>query len=512
MTTKEARPMAIRWGAVLMAATVASTTYARNEVTVDAEVLQKLLERVERLEAQQEANRRAMDERDQVISSLRQELKQPGIDVEVITRSEDDTTPAEALAMVRAAEVPLDEGGDAEPSYFGQFQDGGRGFKVADTPYGDINLSAWSYLRYLNTQLLDDEYTDDFGRTFEVNDRNDMQLNKVMLYFKGWLGDPKLRYNFYVWTSNTNQGLGAQVVVGGGLTYVFDEAFNLSAGISALPGTRSTEGNWPNWLRVDNRPIADEFYRGSFTTGFTAFGKLNEQWSYKAMIGNNKSQLGVDAGQLGDTFDTFAGSLIWTPQGYFNHSFGDFENSPSLSTRFGFRYMHSTEDKENQPGKNDPENAQVRLTDGTLLFRPGAFNTEGQVDEARWQSISLDAAIKYQGMALEGEFFYRELDDFQTTGFVPESEIDDWGYQLQASAMLVPKKWQAYLSGSQIFGDNGDPWDLEVGANWFPFGVRQVRLNAAALYLKESPVGYFSVPYVVGGDGTVLYANAELRF
>ncbi len=48
-----------------------------------------------------------------------------------------------------------------------------------------------------------------------------------MLYFKGWVGDPKLRYLAYVWSANTSQGQGAQVVVAGNLTYMFDPAFNL---------------------------------------------------------------------------------------------------------------------------------------------------------------------------------------------------------------------------------------------------------------------------------------------
>ncbi len=80
------------------------------------------------------------------------------------------------------------------------------------------------------------------------------------------------------------------------------------------------------------------------------------------------------------------------------------------------------------------------------------------------------------------------------------------------SAMLVPERWQTYLSGSQIFGEYGDPWDVGLGVNWFPFGVREFRLNAELLYLKDSPVGYYSVPYIVGADGTVFYVNTELRF
>ena len=129
----------------------------------------------------------------------------------------------------------------AEPDYFGEFHRGGRGFKLASSPLGDVNISAWTYGRYLNQRALDDTYTDAFGRSSELDLRHDLQLQKIMVYFKGWMFDPKLRYMTYIWTSNTSQGLPAQVVLGGNLTYGFDEALTMGVGIGGLPSTRSTE-------------------------------------------------------------------------------------------------------------------------------------------------------------------------------------------------------------------------------------------------------------------------------
>jgi hypothetical protein len=375
-----------------------------------------------------------------------------------------------------------------------------------------VNFSAWTYGRYLNQTALDDTYTDAFGRTTELDLRNDVQLQKVMLYFKGWVGDPRLRYMTYLWTANTSQGLPAQVVLGGNITYAFDESLNVGVGIGGLPSTRSTEGNSPNWLRVDNRTLADEFFRASFATGFFASGKFSDTLRYQAMLGNNLSQLGVDAAQLSDSLDTFAGALIWTPTGQFFNGFGDFEQSESLNLRFGAHYTHSTEDRQSQPGQEDPENSIIRLSDGTPLFRPDAFNTGGRVNEARYQMVSVDAAAKLNGLALEGEYYFRRVDNFVTEGIVPVSELQDHGFQLQASAMLVPKTWQVYLSGSKVFGEYGDPWDLGLGVNWFPYKDRQFRVNGELLYLNDSPVGNLSLPSIVGGNGTVFYANAELRF
>ncbi len=55
----------------------------------------------------------------------------------------------------------------------------------------------------------------------------------------------------------------AQVVGAGNLTWTFNRFVSVGAGITSLPSVRSTEGQFPYWLGVDNRLIADEFFRGS---------------------------------------------------------------------------------------------------------------------------------------------------------------------------------------------------------------------------------------------------------
>ena len=198
----------------------------------------------------------------------------------------------------------------------------------------------------------DDTYTDAFGKTIDVKQRQDLQLNKVNIYFQGWIMDPKFRYVAYVWTSNTSQGQGAQVVVGGSLTYAFNPHATVGVGINALPGVRSTEGSSPFWLGVDNRLLADSFFQPSFTTGVFARGAIVPGLRYSVMLGNNLSQLGVDAGQLGNDFRTFAGSLAWMPTtGEFGASsqFGDFEGHDALATRIAGHYTRSDEDRQSQP-------------------------------------------------------------------------------------------------------------------------------------------------------------------
>ena len=189
----------------------------------------------------------------------------------------------------------------------------GKGVILMRSDAGEVNLGLVSYLRYLNQHGMDHTYTSTFGQPFDVTPREDFQLAKVQITLRGWLFDPRFGYNAYVWTSNASQGLGAQVVAAGNLNWTFNEHFKAYFGIQSVPSTRSTNRTFPYWLRNDNRPIADEFFRGSYTQGVWADGKIVDGLEYRVMLANNLSALGVQARQLDANIDTFSGALTWMP-------------------------------------------------------------------------------------------------------------------------------------------------------------------------------------------------------
>lgn len=390
-----------------------------------------------------------------------------------------------------------------------------RGFRIYEGEKGEVYVRLFTYLRYLNQKGLDPTYTDSFGKTFSVKQREDVQLNKFMLPFSGWFMTPKLRYFLYVWSSNPAQGEAAQVVGGGNLTYVFNEHVALGGGIASLPTVRSTEGQYPYWLGVDERLTADEFFRGSYTSGFWLKGELAPKVKYMAMLGNNLSQLGVSAAQMDNILNTTSLSLEWLPTtGEFGlyETFGDFEEHQKLATRLGAHYTHSTEDRQSQPGTNGIENTQIRLTDGSIVFTPDLFGPGITVEKVTYDMSSIDAGVKYKGLALEAEYYWRWLSNFAGTNTGGIADIDDHGFQVQSSAMVVPKALQVYLSGSAIRGRYGDASEVRAGANWYVVKERGLRLNPEWIHLNRCPVGYTAVPYPVGGNGDVFHVNFEMNF
>jgi hypothetical protein len=389
------------------------------------------------------------------------------------------------------------------------------GFRLYEGEKGDVYFRLFSYARYLNQLSLDPTYIDGFGRTQRVQTRQDIQLQKFFAPFSGWFLTPKFRYYLYVWSSNPSQGDPAQVVGAGNLSYTFSRYITFGAGITSLPAVRSTEGQFPYWLGVDDRMTADEFFRGSYTDGVWLKGELPKNLKYMAMVGNNLSILGVNATQLDNKLDTQSFSLVWLPTtGEFGlyGTYGDYDDHQMVATRLGAHFTHSLETAQEQPGQNAIENSQIRLTDGSIIFTPDLFGPGIRVESVVYKMMSLDAGIKYHGMSLEGEYYRRWLNNFagaNTGGIAP---ITDDGYQLQSSAMLVQKKLQVYLSGSQIFGHYGDASEIRSGVNWYFVGQRGLRVNVEWIHLDHCPVGYTAVPYPVGGHGNLGHFNIELNF
>ena len=95
------------------------------------------------------------------------------------------------------------------------------------------------------------------------------------------------------------------------------------------------------------------------------------------------------------------------------------------------------------------------------------------INKATFQMLDLDAGVKWRGWSLDAEYYFRWLDDSQVTGSIPVTSLFDHGFQVYASTMLKPNYWQAYFSGSKIFGEFGDPWDAAVGLTSSPSATRR---------------------------------------
>lgn len=483
------------------------------ESSPDAQQRERIERELKELQSMKQDLQRQLGDFDARMKALENELNATNSQKEAAPQTVQSTnqltaTAAESTNQPSSAQIieELEYWGALEPQ---------RGFVLVRSPYGELSFGVFAYLRYLNQLGIDPTFTDSFGRTFNVKQLQNFQVNREQINFRGWLFSERFRYIFWVWTQNAFMGEQTQVNVGGNALYEFYDWLIFRGGIFSLPTTRSTSQSFPNWLKIDHRTMSDEYFRGSYTSGIMLEGVIRPGLEYKVALGNNLSTLGVSSAQLDNHLNTMASALWWLPTTHEfgpGLGFGDYEEHKKLATLLGIHYTRSRETRQEQPSVNSFENTQISLSDGTLLFSPNAFNTGGTIDVATYQMWDLEAGAKYKGWSLEGEYYFRRLDDFQAIGFIPVDHVFDHGFQLQASTMLVPKLLQSYITGAKVFGAYGNPWELGFGLTLFPFRRKEMRMNFQALNEHRSPSGNNALPFQVGDNGWIYTVDAGVWF
>ena len=502
-----------------------------------AELLKKLNGLVEQNNKLEKQNRELMEQ----IESLRQFLNQQagGPTTGVVTLNA--TKPAEVAATGNPAAVvsapnaepggqtssssennqkkPQTQPNAASGQEYGRnttwnVYEPGKGFDVAKTDYASLNISGYLVARYLNQLPADQSFVDHNGNQQTIDTRQDFQLHRVMLYFTGHLFNPKFNYNITMWTVNDT----AQQAIVGALYYSQSKYLMFGIGWNGIPGTRSMQGSHPYWPSYD-RVMADEFFRPYFTQAFFAEGYLPHRLNYKFSIGNNLSNLDITAVKL--TRDLSKGvSLSWMPTtGEFGPrgAFGDYEEHESLATRFGVAYTNSREDRFNSSASVTPDNTTLRLGDSLLLFGTGSLAPAVTVQKATYQLFSSDGGLKYKGLWLQAEGYYRILSDFVADGPLPVSTIRDTGFYAQGAFMLLPRTLELYGSTSWVFTkfhpqDVKNPHEFIGGLNWYPLDSRNYRLNLQVVNAYRSPVSSTFGFYTGGLKGVTFTIGATTLF
>jgi hypothetical protein len=480
-------------------------------------------QRLQQLEAEQAAMKRQLAERDQLIQDLRKELQsQDGAAVQppVPAVAPAAPGPGQAPQVVDASARPpaetRDEVAARQPftpkvDTWGVY-DPGKGFLVGKSDFGQLDISAYGMVRYMNQNDDDNVFIDHLGNERAVDTRHDIFSHRIMVFLKGWMGSEKLVYNITLWTVNTTD----QDAMFANIGYQFSRKFSLYAGLTGNPGSRSLNGSHPFWLAHD-RVMADEFFRPFFGSGVYATGEALPGLWYTAAVSNNNSSLGTKASQLDRKF-SYGATTWWMPT---THEFGprgaygDWEWHEDLATRFGLSYFESPEQSFRNSG-GSPDNTTLRFADSVNVFETGALASGVTIENVDYSVLAVDAGIKYKGVFLQAEYYQRTLDDFDATGLLPVGEVKDNGFYVQAAFFPIRQKLELYGITSQIYGDDdagfGDSSEYGVGMNWYPYPTRNHRLNLQLLDVNKSPVSSTFGYYVGGQDGWTLASSFSIFF
>jgi hypothetical protein len=367
-------------------------------------------------------------------------------------------------------------------------------------------------LRYLNTQDSDETFTDHLGGVHDVHTRNDITVNRAMFILGGYIVDQRLRYSFTVWTSAG----AASIIVASNIGWQFNKAISITAGYTGVPGSRSLVNTFPFFTGTD-RSMADNFFRPGFTQGAWASGEPVKGLNYLAFVGNGLNTLNITANKI-DTHLLLSGSAWWEPLGAFGepgksrHMYDDYFASKKVRVRLGTAFTRSREDRFTNLDQSSPENTSLYNSDGVLFFSTGALAPGVTVDQATYRMWAVDGGIKWNGLAVNAQYFARWLHDFDADGPLPIDSTFDRGGELSASYFVQPRKVMLYGRGSWVYGQFGDSSEYGAGVKWFVLPTERFWVNTELFRVDGAPYSGAFTPYTAGMTGWVPMIQTVLAF
>jgi len=324
--------------------------------------------------------------------------------------------------------------------------------------------------------------------------------------------DKRLQYSLTVWTSAG----AASIVVAGNIGWRFNKGLTITGGYTGVPGSRSLVNTFPFFASTD-RTMADNFFRPAFTQGVWANGEPLKGLHYLAFVGNGLNTLNISANKI-DTSLLLSGSVWWEPLGPYSepgrsrNMYDDYFAQRRVRIRLGTSFTRSREDRFSNLDQSSPDNTSLHNSDGVLTFSTGAFAPGVTVDKATYRMWAMDGGIKYNGLAVNGQYYFRWLNDFVADGPLPLTSTFDHGFELVAGKFVVPRRLMAYGRGSMVFGQFGDSWEYAGGVKWHFLPTERLWLSGEVMRVNKVPYGGTFTPYTAGLTGWVPMIQTVLAF
>jgi hypothetical protein len=376
-----------------------------------------------------------------------------------------------------------------------------------------LRLQGTTQVRYINTISSQNTFTDHLGVTYAVDKRNDITVNRSMMVFGGYVFSKRAQYSFTIWTSAG----AASIVVAGNIGWQFSKAFTLTGGYFGVPGSRSLVGTFP-FFTANDRTMADNFFRPGFTQGVVMNGQPVKGLNYLAMVGNGLNTLSIAANKI-DTNLLVSGSVWWEPLGDYGppsrsrNMYDDYFSSRKVRIRLGTSFTRSRENRFSDLDQSSPENTAIYNSDGVKAFATGAFAPGVTLQDATYKMSAIDYGLKWNGLAVNGQYFFRWLNDFVADGPLPLASTFDHGSELSASYFVKPKTLMPYVRASWVRGQFRDPYEYGAGLRWYYLPTERLWLNAELVHITGgAPYSGTFTPYSSGITNWVPMVQAYVAF
>ncbi|HEX5033376.1 MAG TPA: porin, partial [bacterium] len=270
------------------------------------------------------------------------------------------------------------------------------------------------------------------------------QIRNVRLSFSGNIATKKLTYKLQMDLAKFKD----ELLLDAWTQYRFNNNVEIRVGQQDIPWQRQSIISSSNQEFVD-RSIAtteflnaqaqdtdkdgvpDKLVRNGRDIGVVVQGTpFNKKLEYNVGFFNGS---GTNTANFNNSL-LYTGRAVWNIRGDAGYEEGDFANTQKVAAYFGASGNYNTRD----------------LSDDKVT----QFGTE--------------AGLKYKGLALQGEFYYRNINP----GDSSLASTNDTGYYAQAGYFVIPKHLETAVRASQIFmeGLQNDKAEFEAVVNYYALG------------------------------------------
>ncbi len=352
-------------------------------------------------------------------------------------------------------------------------------------------------------------YTNFSGSGSSQTPRNHFEIERGRLEFRGHMYDPALQF-YYNLDADTDDNHDVKFH-DFWINYNFDDAFKLYFGKQKVASGETWLHSSTN-SRFADRDVATTFFKADRTIGLRADGVLGDegQHYYQALLGNGLRSTDLEAADIDDLF-VFS-LLHWSDlAGNVGNGYSDLAWHQDLAVRLGQSLTYTNQDEAIDSSVLS-EARWVRLGNGTPLTDTGALAPGVTVIGFDYYLYSAFLIAKYRGWSVNSEFYYRWLNNFDTSGGSVTDDIDTRGFVVDVGYMLVPKSVEVMARIDAVNSAYGDSLEYAAGINWFINGTHKHKLTLDVAELDGVPAGSSSPNFETGQVGTLFRLQYQVAF
>ncbi len=192
--------------------------------------------------------------------------------------------------------------------------------------------------------------------------------------------------------------------------------------------------------------------------------------------------------------------------------YDDYFSSRKVRIRLGSSFTRSRENRFSDLDQSSPENTSIYNSDGVQAFATGAFAPGVTLQDATYKMLAVDGGIKWNGLAVNGQYYLRWLGDFVADGPLPLASTFDHGGEFSASYFVKQKKLMPYVRTSWVRGQFGNSYEYGAGLKWFFVPSERLWFSAEVFRVNKAPYSGAFTPYTAGMTGWVPMLQAVLAF